>query len=186
MNETSDTGGTLPPIRRIVTGDDASGRSRIVEDAPATSIRTVAERPGYRAVNVWRTEETPAKIISPDTTANHRGILPPKNGTILRIIDFPPEPADPAERKRRIQATFGGIFSDATHDKREGAHPGMHCTETVDYAILLEGEIWSVMDEGETLMRAGDVLIQRGTNHAWANRSQKTARIAFVLIDGRR
>lgn len=177
---------TLPAIRRIVTGDDAQGRSRIVEDAPAASIRTVAERPGYRAVNVWRTEETPAKINSTDTTANHRGILPPKNGNILRIIDFPPEPADPVERKRRIQATFGGIFSDATHDKRAGAHPGMHCTETLDYAIILEGEIWAVMDECETLMRAGDVLVQRGTNHAWANRSQKTARIAFVLMDGKR
>jgi hypothetical protein len=177
---------SLPPIRRIVTGDDSSGKSRVVEDAPAAAIRTVAERPGYRSVNIWRTGETPVDIGAPDTVASHKGILPPKNGSILRIIDFPPEPADPAERQRRIQATFGGMFSDATHDKREGAHPGMHLTETVDYAILLEGEIWAVMDEGETLMRAGDVLIQRGTNHAWANRSQKTARIAFVLIDGKR
>jgi uncharacterized cupin superfamily protein len=62
----------------------------------------------------------------------------------------------------------------------------MHRTETVDYAIVLEGEIYAVMDEGEALMRAGDVLIQRGTNHAWANRSGRTARIAFVLIDGTR
>ena len=176
----------LPPIRRIVTGDDARGRSSVIEDAPAAAVRTVAERPGYRSVNVWRTTQTPALINDPDSISDHEGILPPRQGSILRIIDFPPEPADPAERKRRIQATFGGIFSDATHDKREGAHPGMHLTETVDYAILLEGEIWAVMDEGETLMRAGDVLIQRGTNHAWANRSPKTARIAFVLLDGNR
>ena len=183
MNETSDT---LPPIRRIVTEDDAKGRSRVAEDAPATAIRTVAERPGYRSVNLWRTEELPTAIGAPDAVSAHKGILPPENGTILRIIDFPPEPTDPAERKRRIQATFEDMFSDATHDKREGAHPGMHRTDTVDYAILLEGEIWAVVDEGETLMRAGDVLIQRGTNHAWANRSDKTARIAFVLMDGRR
>jgi Cupin domain len=175
----------LPPIRRLVTGDDASGRSSIVEDAPAAAIRTVAQRPGYRSVNLWRTGEVPVQINAADTIASHQGILPPQNGSILRIIDFPPEPADPAERQRRIQATFGGMFSDATHDRREGAHPGMHRTETVDYAIVLEGEIWAVMDEGETLMRAGDVLIQRGTNHAWANRSQKTARIAFVLMDGK-
>jgi hypothetical protein len=173
----------LPPIRRIVTGIDASGRSRIVEDAPASSIRTVAERPGYRAVNVWRTEETPVRIGAPDTTANHKGILPPKNGTILRIIDFPPEPKDTQELKGMLHATFGGIYNDAAHDK-SARHPGMHTTQTVDYAIILEGEIWAVMDEGETLMRAGDVLIQRGTNHAWANRSARTARIAFVLIDG--
>jgi hypothetical protein len=176
----------LPPVRRIITEDDAQGRSRIAQDAPATAIRTVADRPGYRAVNVWRTEEMPIPIGAPDSIEAHKGILPPKNGTILRVIDFPPEPKDPAERKRRIQATFGTIFTDAAHDKREGAHPGMHRTETVDYAIVLEGEIWAVMDEGETLMRTGDVLIQRGTNHAWANRSDSTARIAFVLMDGRR
>ena len=174
---------SLPPIRRIVTGDGADGRSRTIEDAPAASIRTVAERPGYRSVNVWRTTQTPASINDLDSTSRHEGILPPKNGTILRIIDFPPEPKDPAELKRRLHATFGGIYADAAHDKN-AQHPGMHATDTVDYAIVLEGEIWSVMDEGETLLRAGDVLIQRGTNHAWANRSDRTARIAFVLMDG--
>jgi len=176
----------LPPIRRIVTADDAKGNSRIAEDAPATSVRNVAARPGYRAVNVWRTEQTPAKIGSSDSTSSHQGILPPKGGTILRIIDFPPEPQDEAKLRRQLDSTFGGIYKDAAHDRRAGKHPGMHRTETVDYAIVLEGEIWAVMDEGETLMRAGDVLIQRGTNHAWANRSRATARIAFVLIDGER
>ena len=174
----------LPPIRRIVTADDAQGLSHTAEDAPAQAIRTVAERPGYRAVNVWRTSQTLPPIGELDTVGKHEGILPPKGGTILRIIDFPPEPADPAERDRRIRATFGGIYQDATHDGRK--HPGMHRTDTVDYAIVLEGEIWSVMDKDETLLRAGDVLIQRGTNHAWANRSTKTARIAFVLIDAKR
>src|SRR3954462_2533843 len=128
---------TLPPIRRIVTEDDANGRSRISEDAPATAIRTVEERPGYRNVNLWRTEGMPIPINAPDSILAHKGILPPVNGTILRIIDFPPEVADPVERKRRIQATFGTMFTDAQHDKREGAHPGMHRTETVDYAIIL-------------------------------------------------
>jgi hypothetical protein len=175
----------LPPVRRIVTEDDAEGRSRISQDAPATAIRTVADRPGYRAVNLWRTDAMPIPIAAGDSIEAHQGILPPSNGTLLRIIDFPPEPKDLVERKRRIQATFGTIFTDAAHDKREGVHPGMHRTETVDYAIVLEGEIWAVMDQGETLMRAGDVLIQRGTNHAWANRSERTARIAFVLMDGR-
>jgi hypothetical protein len=176
----------LPTIRRIVTGDDAKGNSRIVEDAPASAVRNVPARPGYRAVNVWRTEQTPAKINAADTTLNHQGILPPRNGTILRIIDFPPEARDADELRRQLDSTFGGIYKDAAHDRRPGKHPGMHRTETVDYAIVLEGEIWAVMDEGETLMRAGDVLIQRGTNHAWANRSESTARIAFVLIDGER
>lgn len=178
---------SLPPVRRLVTADDAQGRSRIVEDAPATAIRTVEGRPGYRVVNLWRTEAAPAPIDAPDNIAQHQGILPPKNGgSIVRIIDYPPESRDAAERQRQIAATFNGMFNDAAHDKRDGAHPGMHRTDTVDYAILLEGEIWAVMDEGETLMRAGDVLVQRGTNHAWANRSDKTARICFVLLDGSR
>jgi hypothetical protein len=176
----------LPPIRRVVTGDDADGKSRIVEDAPAAAVKTVPERPGYRAVNVWRTTDFPCSIKNSDSIKDHKGILPPKNGTILRIIDFPPEPKDPVELKRRLDATFGGIYADAAHDKTYQRHPGMHTTDTVDYAIVLEGEIWSVMDEGETLLRAGDVLIQRGTNHAWANRSERTARIAFVLMDGKR
>lgn len=179
------TSPTLPPIRRLVTEDDANGRSRIVEDAPATAIRTVEGRPNYRAVNIWRTEASPAPINAPDTIHAHKGILPPKNGgTILRIIDYPPESRDPAERQRQSAATFSGIFADAAHDKSVGAHPGMHRTDTVDYAILLEGEIWAIMDDNETLMKTGDVLIQRGTNHAWANRSDKPARICFVLIDG--
>ena len=176
---------SLPPIRRVVTGDGPDGKSRVIQDAPATSIKTVPERPGYRAVNVWRTTEFPCEISAEESVGQHKGILPTKGGTILRIIDFPPEPKDPAELERRLHATFGGIYSDAAHDKN-ARHPGMHATDTVDYAIVLEGEIWSVMDEGETLLRAGDVLIQRGTNHAWANRSDKTARIAFVLMDGAR
>jgi hypothetical protein len=180
--------GELPAIRRVVTGDDAAGRSRIVEDAPAGAIRTVPERPGYRAVNLWRTTGTPAPIDAPDSTEAHRGIQPPKGGTILRIIDFPSEVDDPQALRRMMDATFGKLYGGDAHREEEGVkrHPGMHRTDTVDYALVLEGEIWAVMDEGETLLRAGDVLIQRGTHHAWANRSGKTARIAFILIDGAR
>jgi Cupin domain len=178
---------SIPPLRRIITGDDANGRSRIIADGPPTAIRTVPERPDYQVSNLWRTETGPAPVNAPDTIVDHKGILPPKNGgSILRVIDYPPEATDPAERQRQIHATFGGMYSDAQHDKSDGAHPGMHRTDTVDYAILLEGEIWAIMDDEETLMRAGDILVQRGTNHAWANRSNKNARICFVLLDGSR
>jgi hypothetical protein len=174
----------LPPVRRVVTATDINGRSRIVEDAPATAIHTVAERPGFRAMNLWRTEESPARISAADSTPLHSGVLPPRGGTVLRVVDFPPEPHDSRELARSFDATFDVVLKDARRDHREKRHPGMHLTETLDYAIVLEGEVWSVMDQGETLLRAGDVLIQRGTNHSWANRSSRTARIAFVLIDG--
>jgi len=86
------------------------------------------------------------------------------------------------ERCDLWKATDGTVFRLVEY--QPGVAPRNHRTETVDYAIVLEGEIWAVMDEDETLLRAGDILVQRGTNHAWANRSSKTARIAFVLIDG--
>ena len=174
-----------PPVRRVVTGFDAEGRATIVEDATATAVRTVAARPGYRVSNLWATHGSPAPIADPDRVGEISGVLPPKSGTVVRIIDYPPEPKDPAERLRMQRAAFAALFPDATHHPEGGPHPGMHETDTVDYAIVIAGEIYAVMETGETLLRAGDVLIQRGTNHAWSNRSDGYCRIAFVLIDGR-
>jgi quercetin dioxygenase-like cupin family protein len=82
-----------------------------------------------------------------------------------------------------MEATFSNMYSDAHREIKPGEHPGMHRTQTVDYALMLQGELVAIMDEEETVLRAGDVLIQRGTNHAWANRSGQPARIAFILID---
>ena len=105
------------------------------------------------------------------TPPDHRG------GSVIRITDIPPQSLrayDPEDlRRRRCKTT----------PDRSARHPGFHATDTVDYAICLEGEVWAVLDEDETLMRAGDVLIQRGTYHAWSNRSDKIARMAFILID---
>jgi hypothetical protein len=176
----------LPPVRRVVTGEDAQRRSRTVADGTSPAVRDVPERPGYRVTNVWATTGGPTRVDAPDVIAAHQGIAPPPGGTILRIIDIPPDATDPAERKRQIAATFGQLYRDADHHLENAAHPGMHRTDTVDYAIILAGELVSILDEDETVLRAGDVLIQRGTNHAWANRSGKMARIAFVLIDGKR
>jgi hypothetical protein len=173
----------LPPVRRIVTARRRDGTSFVAEDAPARAVKTIAARPGYRAANLWLTRATPCDPDAPDEIMAHRGILPPKRGTILRIIDFPPEPADPQERERMMAATFRGLFPDADHALRPGQHPGVHTTETIDYAIILSGEIHAILDEGEVLMKAGDVLIQRATRHGWGNRSGKPCRIAFVLID---
>jgi len=171
-----------PPIRRIVTGHDAAGRSIIVEDGPSPAERTVPERPGYRVTNLWRTGAQ-AAAGAPDDIAAHQGVLPPAGGTVLRIIDWPPEPDDPAALQQALSATFSRMYPDAQHAPRPGEHPGMHTTRTVDYALVLEGEMVAILDGGETVMQAGDVLIQRGTAHAWANRSGRPARVAFVLVD---
>lgn len=174
-----------PPVRRVVTGNNAEGRTSIVEDGLAVQVRTVAARPGYRVTNLWATHGSPAPINDPDRIGEVAGVLPPANGTVVRIIDYPPEPKDAGERERMQRASFASLFPDAVHQPEGGPHPGMHKTETVDYAIVISGEIIAVMDDGETLLKAGDVLIQRGTNHAWSNRSDAFCRIAFVLIDGR-
>lgn len=175
---------TLPPVRRIVTANDSRGRSYIAEDGPAPAVQTMAGREGYRNNNLWRTVGSPAQLTAPDSTLEHRGVLPPQGGTVLRVIDIPPEAKDPEERRRQTEAVFAAMFADAKHNAADVRHPGMHITATIDYAIVLQGELVAIMDEGETVMRAGDVLIQRGTNHAWANRSDSIARIAFILIDG--
>ena len=121
----------------------------------------------------------------PDSITEHVGVSPPPQGTVLRIIDIPPEPKDPQELQRAMEATFSNMYRDAHREIKPGEHPGMHKTQTVDYALMLQGELVAIMDEEETVLRAGDVLIQRGTNHAWANRSGQPARIAFILIDAK-
>ena len=85
---------------------------------------------------------------------------------------------------RQFEGMFGKLFEDAGQPDT-GKHPGMHTTESIDYAIVIDGEITAIMENEETVLRKGDVLIQRGTNHAWSNKSGKTAKVAFVLIAGR-
>lgn len=176
------TDSSHPPVRRIVTGHDASGKSVFIEDGPSPAQKSVAARPGYRVTNIWRTLAG-GQVDAPDTIAQHEGVLPPKGGTVLRIIEWPADDADPEVARRRLEETFKTMYPDADHRPDSDRHPGMHKTQTVDYAILLEGEIVALMDEGERVMRAGDVLIQRGTMHAWSNRSGRPAKMAFILID---
>jgi hypothetical protein len=95
---------SLKPIRRVVTYDDAQGRSHILEDGPSPAVRVVRQRPGYRVTNLWRTQASPSPIVAPDSISDHTGVSPPPGGTVLRIIDIPPEPSDPQELQRAMEA----------------------------------------------------------------------------------
>ena len=173
----------LPPIRRFVTGVGDNGKSKIIETTEMTG-RQVAERPGFRMANVWATTATPAHISAPEETGKLFGVHPPKNGTVIRVMDIPPETKD-AHGDAAHRATRAQMFPDASRNKVDTTrHVGMHMTDSVDYAIVISGEMWAVMEDDEVLMKAGDVLIQRGTVHAWSNRSNEMCRICFVLIDG--
>jgi hypothetical protein len=176
----------LASVRRIVTGVDAQGRSCIVADGPSPAEMTLPGRVDYRNANLWRTVGSPCAVDAPDSILEHRGVAPPPGGTVFRIIDIPPEDPDPEVQRKAVEAVFRALYPDADHDAANARAAGMHTTDSVDYAIVLEGELVAVLDADEALMKAGDVLIQRGTRHAWSNRSGKVARIAFILVDGQR
>lgn len=173
----------LGNIRRVVTGTNANGRSYIEQDGPTPAHITVAECPGYSNFNLWRTDSHPMAMTSPDDISGHKGVMPPPGGTVLRIIDFPPHIDDPIERRRLSTLVFNALFPDAQHQPDNDRDAGMHVTRTVDYAIVLYGKINVVLDDEETTLSAGDVLIQRGTNHAWLNPTEDIARVAFILVD---
>jgi hypothetical protein len=177
------------PFRRIVTGHDAEGNAIIQSDAPPTRVEKLGEI-GPTFYEVWNTRATPAPIDHSSGEPPETGLIlaPPKHGTRIRVLDIPPESPDmknidPAAAREHF-AAIGA--AEASSFKKPGAapHPFMHRTETIDYGIVLEGELVLIVDKGETVVRAGDIVVQRGTNHAWANRSGKNCRIAFILIDG--
>lgn len=175
-------------FRRIVTGHDAEGKAIIVSDAPPVHTQLVGGPGGPTFYEVWHTLETPALIhTQPDEVDEQILVLPPPvNGTRIRVIDFPPESEDIRKLTGAdAAAKFRAMGDEKASTSREGApHPLMHKTETIDYGIVLEGEITLILDRAETIIKAGDIVIQVGTNHAWANRSDKVCRVAFVLIDG--
>ncbi|MBN8848485.1 MULTISPECIES: cupin domain-containing protein [unclassified Sphingomonas] len=175
----------LPPVRRVLTAIDGEGRSHIVEDGPSPAGFALPGSP-FRSDNIWRTAAAPAPVEAADTITAHKGVLPPPGGTVLRVIDFPPQVGSRAEQAALAAQVFALLYPDADHHTGSERSAGMHTTDTVDYAIVLAGEIWAMMDRDETLLKAGDILIQRGTAHSWENRGAAMARVAFVLIDGTR
>ncbi|MFL5847061.1 MAG: cupin domain-containing protein [Solirubrobacteraceae bacterium] len=177
----------LPPVRRVVTGHDDEGRSIIVSDGPSPHSNAPAIVPELVARVLWTTESIPASNAG-NADAAPAGVVPPispaPGGTIFRIADFPPDTRyDGIDIERMFQEINAADAHAAGNGNGDQRHFWFHRTDTLDYAIVLEGEVWAMMDVGECLLRAGDVLIQRGTNHAWSNRSDQPCRVAFVLID---
>lgn len=170
----------LKPIRRVVTGHDARGRSIIASDAPSPHVLMIPGRTDFGLTNLWVTEGRAGENDgSGDAAARPVVLEPPPAGTIFRVVEFPP---DEAAANFDREAAFKSMGADHAMDPSASRHPGMHKTATVDYAIVLSGEIWAVMDEGETKLTAGDTLVQRGTNHAWSNRSDQPCLVAFILV----
>lgn len=178
---------TAPHIRRIVTGHDAQGKSVVLSDAPAPRAVPIDGR-GGAFVELWTTRATPAPIDRASGEPPEEGLhlQPPPNGTRLRVVDFPPEDEGVLAQltPEVVRAAFAVLNAADSLPEGPSPHPLMHRTESIDYGIVLEGELVLVLDGGETPLRAGDIVVQRGTSHAWANRSGRPARMAFILIDG--
>lgn len=173
----------LPAPRRIVTGHDTAGRSVIATEGDARAF-PIASLPGLVFHEMWATHGSPALIDNgPDPISDTLQLRPPRNGTVVRVLDIPPDDTSSPSDSSAHFAEMGAM--EASTSTGASPHPHMHRTETVDYGVLIEGELWLVLDEGEVRLRPGDVVVQRGTNHAWSNRSSHNARIAFILVDGR-
>jgi len=172
------------PIRRVVTGHDSTGKAVILMDGNAPNQRV---RPhGNTSTVLWITDTTPAALSDSDNADREIDVPPPKSGTIFRMLEIPPA----AERSA---AELEGLVADMKREQAENpqpgiernptvAAPGLHRTESVDYALVLEGEIVLQLDDSETVVRAGDVVVMQGCNHGWANRSGRTCMMAFILV----
>jgi mannose-6-phosphate isomerase-like protein (cupin superfamily) len=170
-------------VRRVVTGHDVDGRSTFIIDAVTPHI--FSRTKGSAIVHeLWETAGTPADNRgSKDAIARTHHLLPPKDGSVFRVIEYPPDSERLAAIAHEDKLPDDGSGRAAASDRNSPRHPGFHKTNSVDYAIVLSGEIYAMMDDGEVLLMAGDALVQRGTNHAWSNRTNETAVVAFVLID---
>lgn len=164
----------MKPVRRVVTGH-RDGKAVVLFDGAAPNQK-LRQASGIVSTLLWASDESPADISGTgDRAARDIGVPPPTNGTIFRVVDFPPEQG---VRSREAILREMGV-----PDHGAARHPGMHRTRSIDYAAVLEGEIDMLLDDSEVHLRAGDVLVQQGTNHAWVNRGAQPCRIAFVLID---
>src|SRR5262245_53719671 len=144
----------LRQIRRVVTGHDHRGRSVIASDAPSPHVLLIPGQADFGLTNLWVTDAFPADTSgAADAAARPVVLEPPAGGTIFRVVEFPPDRAVAGFDR---EAAFGSMGAGHAMDPDASRHPGMHKTATVDYAIVLSGEIYAVMDEGETLLRAGD------------------------------
>lgn len=168
-------------IRRVVTGVDENNKAVVLFD----SRMTLEPGPGgLAATNLWITDEYPAGLSKTDTATRPIGISPPDNGTKFRVVEF--SPLDPAaEAKMPPDFLMKQVGNKAPARGLPVKHPLMHRTRSVDYAVVLSGEIDMMLDETSVHLKPGDVIVQQATNHAWVNHGTQPCRILFVLMDSK-
>jgi mannose-6-phosphate isomerase-like protein (cupin superfamily) len=164
----------LTTLRCVVAGTDSSGKSAVISDGPPTNI--IEPLPGMMMADLW---ETPA----PGGTLRKVGDQPPRlepdaGGTVLMVATFPPASAYGEGDWQEVMKTVGGPAVDTS--------AALHQTATTDYSVVISGEVYCVLEKGEVLLKAGDVMVQGGTLHSWENRSDKPCTLVGVMIGATR
>lgn len=173
-------------MKRIITKNDKYGKSYILSDQ-ITNVETPLPEfdNQFKFYNLWMTEETPVLFNNDDPVANKLvSTTPPANGSMFRIVNYPPE-------KQLLNKINKMTDQELINFEQEvgvkldikGKHPLMHMTKSIDFGIVLQGEIYLVLDNDEILLKPFDTIIQRATYHAWSNRSNQDCLMAYVLID---
>ena len=170
-------------VRRVLTGHDADGSSTIIADGFAPNVKEMASMPGLALTDLWETTGAPADNDGhADAAARPVHLEPPRNGTLFRIVEFPPDAQwrDRADAREAFDSIAAGHAPDKT-----SADPMMHKTNTVDYIVVLQGEIYAILEKGEVHLKPGDVFVQRGTNHSWSVRGNEPCIVAVVLVNAK-
>ena len=167
--------------RRIVTGNTAEGKSYFVHNGPTSGHLNAGV---FQLDEIWVDDPArpdPASDIDP-VDVDQFQLEPPVDGSTFRVFTFQPADATPGMPEEEV---FAALSRFNTGNAMEEEDPGMHTTKTIDYGIVLHGEIYLELDEGEVHLKQGDVVVQRGTRHAWRNRSKNPCTIAFILVSSK-
>jgi mannose-6-phosphate isomerase-like protein (cupin superfamily) len=176
------TSAAAEDVRRVVTGIDENNHAVVQFDGRVPLMPGPA---GLMATNLWITDSYPAGFsFKNDPATRPIGISPPDNGTKFRLVEFPP--LDPAtEAKLDPELLMKAVGDRAPKRGIPVKHPFMHRTRTVDYAVILSGEIDMMLDDASVRLKAGDMVVQQATNHGWVNHGTEPCRILFVLMDAK-
>ncbi|WP_221800935.1 cupin domain-containing protein [Oceanobacter mangrovi] len=182
---------SLPTFKRVVTGHNSDGAAIVSETGLPPVIQHLQAVPGTVFYEIWNSSEMPVAIDNgTDPTLKPLQLSPTANGSVIRVVDIPPDSQQNAISEAAAADAFAEIGQASAHQvnspKSNTAtrHKLMHRTETLDYGVVLCGEVWLVLDDEEIHLQQGDIVVQRGTNHAWSNRTETMARMMFVLLDG--
>ena len=176
----------IKPVRRLVVIDE-NDKSKAIADGPSPDVRTDPARPGFSSTRIWVTDRTPARIKGVRETLHMPHTLePPPGGSVCRVMTFPPDDVYKGRvGAKEVQAYFAAMGSPGASTYSPNAlHPYMQKTRTLDFALIIEGEITLVLDLEEVQVKAGDPVVLRGVNHAWSNRSAHPCTVAFSSHDG--